>query len=305
MPEEVSEEVTTEEVASETPSQDDRTAEQLQEDEARTQGWVPQEEWIEQGKDALQWRKASDFIDRGSFFSKISSLNKKIDELSEDKSYSNKIIKELYDQNKKIQENSYNQAMKDLRQEVRSARKEEEYDKADALEDQMEELRDNKPQFEELPEEKSPKTEQETLNEFYDNWANSPENSWYLKDQVVQDSFNGVFQRISRTRPELSPEQRLEQATAEIKQTFPDKFRTGAPSPVVGRTGKTGNGKVDDKKKIDYNREDIGELRAIGKRFVEAELFKTVEEYLESEHGIKDVDTPTYIGKKDGSNKTA
>lgn len=297
-------EVSSEE-ASETLIEDERTPEQLQEDEARVQGWLPQEEWIKDGKDPVQWRDASTFLSVGSFFSKISSLNKKIDSLEEDKSYSNKIIKQLYEQNKTVQESSYKQAMTDLRKEAREARREEEHDRADALEDQMEELRENKPEFEDLPEEKT-KSNQESNAEFYDNWANSTENSWYLKDQILQDSFNGIFQRLSRTNPSSAPEQLLEKATVEIKQIFPDKFRTGAQSPVVGRTGKSGTTKMNkDDKKIDYSREDIGELKAIGKRFVEAGVYDSVEEYLADQQIADDTEKPMYIGKKDDAKKTA
>lgn len=104
------------------------------EEQARQQGWVNQEEWVAQGKDAKDHRTAKEFVDRGELYKSIHSTKR---ELQQTKA----ALDSLARHHQFVYEKAFQDADARLRQELRAAKREGDHDAAEQIEQEREQLK--------------------------------------------------------------------------------------------------------------------------------------------------------------------
>lgn len=199
------------------------------EDQARSQGWKPKEEY--EG-DPEKWRPAKEFVERGELFGKIDSMGKELKE-------TRKALKMLQEHHSKVKETEYNNALKELKA---LQKKHLEEGNSDGYLEATELLTDLK--AEQKAREVITKNTPTQPDPRFVAWAN--ENKWYQTDQELKQYADVVGLGYAQANPGLDPEEVLEYVTAQVKSRFKDKFVNpnrskpnsveGASTPAQGKS---------------------------------------------------------------------
>jgi len=202
-------------------------------------GFISKEEWIEKGRNPDEWRSEEEWTKRGEEILPIVNANfKKLEQKHEElKSDLEKVIQFNEKQAKRLKEEGYKQALKEIEERKKAAVEEGNYSevqKADADKDKITQ-EFNKPE--------TPKTDAE-FEQF------KKENDWYDSDPELRWWANtagfGLADALIRSGKPRS--EAFKKVAEEVKKRFPEKFtnpnREKAPSVEgdAGTKGKT-NGK--------------------------------------------------------------
>lgn len=109
--------------------------------EARAGGWRPQDEFLEAGGDPRKWCGPSEFLFRGELMSRITSLGRKVNSLEGDKERLTANVKASLKMAQEMADKAYQKALKDAKAQHRAALREGDYDAADAMEEQIDEMK--------------------------------------------------------------------------------------------------------------------------------------------------------------------
>jgi len=209
--------------------------------EAHEGGWVPQDQWRGPPE---QWIDAEKFVNKGRQIQVV--LNKK---LAVEREASRKQAAEiaelrqtvsgLADYRAKLEKTIYEQAMKDLKANLRQAREVGDMETAAALEEQVDDLKSNPPKVEQqaatqpAPAGMHPDVAAwMSANPWYDE-AKNPEMSEYANGVTMTALNQAKAKGVQVNLPDL-----LAGVTAKVKKMFPEKFSTGAPSSMFEGGGR-------------------------------------------------------------------
>lgn len=180
------------------------------EQEARSQGWKPKEEFITSGGEEHRWVEAGEFNRRKEFFDALHKVNRENKALTER-------VSSLVEHNAKIEKVAYDRAINDLRAQRKEAAKSGDTETVVAISEELEKLTPPP----------APVPVIDPLKEFANN------NPWYLQDEDLQNYANGVGARIERANPNMSVNEVLEKVVERTKAAFPHKFGKTQPNTVV------------------------------------------------------------------------
>lgn len=175
------------------------------EQEARSQGWVPQEEF--EG-DKSKWVDAAEFVRRGELFRKIDTQNR---ELKETK----KTLAALKEHYTKVEEAAFNRALAALKAQKVQAQEDGEFRKASELEEEIRQVEQQKEDLKESIPDVPPEIHPELAA-----WVER--NSWYRTNprmKAVADAIGAEHVAQGIHGPAL-----LKIIDAEIRREFPSKF---------------------------------------------------------------------------------
>lgn len=194
------------------------------EEQARAQGWRPQEEW--EG-DPEKWRPAKEFVERGELFGKIDSLGKDLKE-------TRKALKMLQEHHTKVRESEYKRAVEELKT---LQKKHLEEGNSDGYLETTELLTDLK------AEQKAREVVEQTAPAQPDprflTWVD--QNKWYAQNAEMREYADSIGMGYASKHPDLDPEDVLKYVAKEVKERFKDRFTNpnrSKPSSVEG-TGST------------------------------------------------------------------
>ena len=231
--------------------------------EAIEMGWRPQEEWTGDPDDFVS---AKEFVQRKSFYDRISTQTKEIKELRS-------TIDEFKKHHEKLDEHARKAVLADLK--AQKARALEEGN-TQALVDVDEALVQYKIAEKERLEEQEKKQKQvqenPELNPIFVEWKSK--NSWYNTDAELTKYANVLANGYVAANPGIDPNEVLAYVSKETKARFKDKFENlnrKKPTAVEGSSG--GKPVVSDK----YDLSD--EERKIAQRFVRQGLYKSIDDY--------------------------
>ena len=196
-------------------------------------GWRPEEEWT---GDPDRWVDWKTFNRNGEFMGRIQEQSSIIAHLKEKAEAQDKALKDTRDLYDKIAEREYKKAYNALRKEKAEALEAGETARVLEIDDEIQDLRDNKP-------EPSPTVEigQETKDALPPEviaWVERPENSWYTNDRTLHNYANATMGELKELNPMLSPGELLRRMENKIKQELPHKFkRQPTRQPVDDGTG--------------------------------------------------------------------
>lgn len=188
------------------------------EERARSQGWVPKEEWK---GDPAAWRPAAVFVDRGELLTKIKSQSTEMRELRA-------MLSELSEQNRKLYEAGYQKAIKELEAMRDAAIEAQDMQAVRAIDQDIRaheralEATTSKPKVAAT----SAASAEANYKEFLSR------NRWYEEDERLQDWANGRAVKYRTQHPNASDIDVYEHLEEQVRIQHPDKFkRVGAPSP--------------------------------------------------------------------------
>ena len=241
------------------------------EQRALSMGWRPQEEWSGSEDDFID---AKEFVRRKPLFDKIESTTIRMKKVEE-------ALNNLASHHKQVKETEYQRALKELRQEKRTALKEGDTTVALELEDKMDQLTEEHQQ--EVTQIKE-NQQQGPTPEFL-TWVKI--NDWYLKDEEMHDFADGTaaayIQRSKIKGVTLTEDLVFQHVLDKVKKAYPEKFenpnRQKASSVSSGdRGGKT----------VKSTYKPTEEEEAIAKSFVSMGVFKNKEEYFKEREALQE-----------------
>lgn len=176
-------------------------------------GWRPQEDWNGAPEDFID---AKEFVRRQPLFEKIDHQSKELRALKQ-------AFEAFKTHHSKVKEVEYNRALAALKAEKRRALSEGETERALAIEDKLEEIQEQKAQFEQdaasVQVEEQPVARPEFIR-----WRG--ENSWYGQDRAMT-AFADKLGVELHTKG-YSPQEVLSAITKEIRKEFAHKFKNPA-----------------------------------------------------------------------------
>ena len=252
------------------------------ETQARSEGWVDENEWKGDKDDWVDYRE---FNYRGQLMGRIKSQSTQIHTLMDETKDTKEALKVLGEHNKKIALTEYNRALKDLKDQRKTAREDDDLDALDDIEESIDELKEAKKDLEEEPEKKE-KKEQKGLSaeqkQTVQDWYESPTNKWYQDNPYLQPVADKLFvYQMEQNGGNFS--NALSYMAAEISKEFPDKVggKTRKGSSVTESSGRS-TGKQKGGSKAKFSAKDLTEEQArVGKTFVNSGVFDNIQEYVE------------------------
>lgn len=175
---------------------------------ASSKGWVAEEEWVEQGKDAKAWKDAGEFLRSGDLYDKLHKQNRHIRQLQ-------KQLGMIAEQLTKTSEVEWNKAYESLKKQFALAVKDGETEDVLELQDKLEQMKELKT----VPEDKN--AQDPDLQRTIDEWQTK--NSWYGDDADKTDYANGIGKVLEQQHPDWSLDEVLEEVTNKVSKVFPAK----------------------------------------------------------------------------------
>jgi len=233
MTDKVEDEVVDEEVVEEKVETPEETTYSATETSAMEQGWLPKDQWEESGKDPAEWRSAKEFQERGEFYKTIHQQKREIKQTQAALDGLRRHHEFVFDQ-------AYRKAKAELRKDLREARRADDIDTMEAVEEQIEQLdTEYTQQKTQLQTDVAAAAPQEPAE--FGNWK--ARNGWYENDQKLRNFADAYGMSYAKEHPGVSSTEVLKEVEDVVRQKFPEKFgtRRSAPNAVnsVDRTGGT------------------------------------------------------------------
>ena len=229
------------------------------ESEARAQGWVAAEEFRGSESD---WVDAETFVRRGKEIMPI--LRKNNEKLLKELGEARKIAEEARESAKEFREYQKQQfekktkdlegQLEQLKQAKRDAITQGDGDRAIAIDDAMDDLKEQRLEAKEdlkAAEEKAKEVPQFTQDPILNTWMEK--NDWFGKDSRMTGVANGLGVSLRQENPNLNGQAFLDKLDSELQEMFPEKFgKKRTPNPMEGSPNGTARPSVSSGKKT-YN----------------------------------------------------
>ncbi len=227
------------------------------EEQARAQGWVPEDEYQGNGK----WRTAQEFVDRGELFGKIESQNKELKAIRE-------TLAQFKDHHSRVQEAAYKKAITDLKAKKKEALVEGDADLVIEVDEQLQDVKQAQRQIE--SQQRFAPAPQEEHPEFV---AFKGRNGWYDSNKAMRGWADGRGLELAESGK--SPSEILNIISREVREEFKSKFENPNRSkPGSVETSPTRGGRSPGS---DYQPNATEKMLA--QKFVKQGLFKSEAEY--------------------------
>ncbi len=195
--------------------------------QASEQGWVPKDEWVAEGNDPNEWRPAKEFVDRGELYKTIHTTRRELKQAQAG-------LSALQKHHQYVFEKAHRQAIADLRLERRAAIRSDDLERAEQIEDQIDEITDKHEQEKQVLQQEVVSAQQTGPHPEYQAWVDK--NAWYLSEPELQEFADVTGIVFAKKNPNAAPATVLRHIEDKVRKQFPDKFgvRRAAPSPTVG-----------------------------------------------------------------------
>lgn len=219
---------------------------------ASEQGWVPKDEWVEAGGDPSEWRSAREFVDRGELLKTIHNTRR-------DLKQTQNAMSALQRHHQYVYEKAHRQAIEDLKMQKRQAMREEDFDRAEAIEEQIEEITTTHQQEAQALQQEQAAVSAQPPAEFV---AWKERNTWYDGDLDMQEFADAAGIAYAKRNPKAEPSVVLKHVEERVRRAYPEKFgpqRKAAPSPTASvdrtprRTTKSDDIELDDNERSIMN----------------------------------------------------
>jgi len=230
------------------------------ESEARAQGWVAQEEFRGSESD---WVDAETFVRRGKEIMPILRKNneKLLKELGEAKKMAEE-ARETAKEFREFQKQQFERKTKDLesqleqlKQAKRDAITQGDGDRAIAIDDAMDDLKEQRLEAKQdlkAAEDKAAEVPQVTSDPVLNQWMDK--NDWFGKDTRMTGVANGLGVELRRENPNLNGQAFLDKLDEELTAMFPEKFgKKRVQNPMEGSSNGTARPTVGSGKKTYAN----------------------------------------------------
>lgn len=193
--------------------------------EARKEGWVSEEEWVEAGKPADAWKPAKDFYEAGQTILPIiqAKLRKEQEARRKDQEQFNKRLQKLekgHHDNLKLQKEAWE---KELKAQRAKAIRDGDGEKVNQLDDQLHKVRQVEPEPESAPQiDEASKAAVSAFEEA---------NPWYGPQEDMTLYADAAAMKLRAENPQMPPDELLNRVAARTKAAF--KVQTAKRTPTV------------------------------------------------------------------------
>lgn len=197
------------------------------EEQALAAGWVPKDEWVEQGRPAEEWRSAKEFNERGELFRSIHQIKRELRQ-------KDAALTALQRHHQYVFEKAHQTALAELKREKRQAMRDDDMARVAELDEKIDDLQvQTENERKVLTQQTQVNTNQGPHPDFVA-WVER--NTWYSTDTELQELADGLGMAYASKHPGIQPQAVLQYVETTIKKQFPDKFgnKRAAPSAVVG-----------------------------------------------------------------------
>lgn len=207
--------------------------------EARKEGWVSEEEWVEGGKPAEIWKPAKDFYDAGQTILPIvqAKLRRVEEERRREKEQFDSRLKKIESQNESTLKMQREAWEKELKKQRATAIRDGDGEKVNELDDRIQQLREA-PRAEEYV---NPDA-QAALNEFMER------NTWYSADEDMQTYADAYAAKLRHQDANMGAREILTRVAAKTTDAFKHKLQPRKAPAVESST----RGPSSTSKKKDY-----------------------------------------------------
>jgi len=230
-------------------------------DAAGSQGWTDFNKWVEDGKDAKEWRPASVFIERGELFKQHASLKKRSDELTSQ-------LKVLGDHNKKMAKVEYDKAVRELKSEKLQALENQDHQRVMDIDEELLQVKEvvNDPiNLEDIT---------------FDVWQADSAHDWY-KDPVMRQQADAAGSTFRQDNPEALASEVYAYAEDYVKKQNPQQFKIkDVAYSKVGSSERTTGDAGDNKERLPSIKSMPFEFRKVAESF-EQQGIMSVKDYMQ------------------------
>lgn len=193
------------------------------EEEAMAQGWVPKDSFT---GEEHKWVEAGEFLRRGELF-------KKIEDVSKQAKHAKQTLEEFKAHYAKVRETEFQNALKALKAERRSAMAEGDFTRVEDIEDQMESVKTEAA----LAQEVVATPEPTTVHPDVVAWVET--NTWYSSDSTMRAFADVIAMNLNKEG--FTGKALLKGIDEKVREAFPKKFTNPnreRPGAVEGSTNK-------------------------------------------------------------------
>lgn len=197
------------------------------EQKALAMGWRPKEDFEGDETDFID---AKEFVRRKPLFEKIDHQGKQLKEVS-------KALSALKEHYGKVQETEYNRALRDLKNQMKLANREGDFERADVLEDQISRVETEAAVLRQ-ERESIQVQDQPQVDPRFQAWTDR--NPWYTSSGHMRVYADEVGVKLARQG--MDPHEVLKEVEKAVRKEFPNKFvnPNKANAPAVEGSGNKG-----------------------------------------------------------------
>lgn len=235
------------------------------EQQAIEMGWRPKEEWSGDLEDFVD---AKEYVQRKSFYDRISLQSGEIKELK-------KTLNEFSEHFRKVEDYTRKQVLEELKQAKKTALEQGNADDVIRIDEAITDFKVKEKELEAQKQAKEQQHQSGELNPEFVRWKSN--NDWYTVDQEMTKYADRIARGMvagdaSRDRLEI-----LSDIEKEVKARFPDKFKNKhREAPAAVETSTTGAKPAAPKLKASP------EELAAARKFVKAGWYKSEDEYIKA-----------------------
>jgi hypothetical protein len=236
---------------------------------ARSQGWMPEEEWKEAGRDAEEWKPAKAFLKDGEVRNDLRKMKRA---LKREQKRTDALLKER----DVIHKSSYEAGRQSILSRRDKAIKDENLEEVVRTGDELAELEKQAAASKDLKTE-GEKKEYEISNEeklLLKQWG--VENQWYINDSELQQFVHQVASQYMEENDESTVIEAFEYAGTQARAAYPQRVRGAKKSSAVIEKQPNRRGtSIKGADRAPRPHELPEELRDLYKNFSAAGMFKT------------------------------
>lgn len=255
------------------------TSHNAYEEDALSQGWTPEADWVKQGKDPAEWRSAREFVERGKLLDQLTKYKRELQN-------SSGILKQLKEHHENVKEVVYKKAVEDIKAGIKAALKNEDFVAAEELRERLADVKEAKVEADKKDPVSNVQIAENPANAEFDAWH--VDNSWYdlaQKDETSRVAFM-IGETYKNENPSATLGEVLKHVTRRVKTIYPDKFggsKSGGSESktpaVISGNSRSGRGQTNHG--LSITEADLtDDQRKAMRDFIKEGVFATKEEYL-------------------------
>ena len=236
------------------------------EQKAMEKGWKPESEWTGPSE---EWRSAKEYLDRSSFFEKINSQKKELEEMR-------RFQQEAKEHLRKLREHQEQERLDRLNYQKRTALEENDIEGVLAADKNIRIVE------QELTTITQPKQEANYTadeDQMFNEWKD--DNQWYETDTELRTLADALGMSYRQANPNALPQDVYNYVTEKVKTVNPNKFSPSTKNPQSRSPNSTTQQPVRSNTKHGKTFRDLNEDQySIGKKFVRLGLYPDIQGYV-------------------------
>ena len=233
---------------------------------AMAKGWKPQSEWT---GNQDEWRSAKEYLDRSSFFEKINSQKRELEEMR-------RFQMEAKEHLRKLRESQEQDRLDKLNYQKREALEENDIQAVLATDTK---IRSVEQELQNIKQEPQTQTYTADEDQMFNEWKD--DNQWYETDPDLRILADALGTSFRQANPNAQPQDVYNYVTEKVKTVNPNKFSPSTNTPQSRSPNSTTQQPVRSGTKHGKTYRDLNEDQyTIGKKFVRLGLYNDIQGYV-------------------------